>query len=350
VVGEDTDDTVYELQEGEETPVCGKDGEGYPAGKMYVLKANAADIPFKGQQVETQAEADALVQGIEACLKETRDLNSRVIQVDEPVMAESEEERAFPMPEEQQESSSPQYGSETMEEASLRTYRRQKFWTAQIEWENRPRPEWWSQAWEELAEVKRPDGTRIPTGSPKEFKECITGDVFATDSFAFEAHLDGSPDQVIGPSISPDLANVVAIGIWNDSGSTMVRRCGKDIDINDLSLTAFKDALSVTPNECELTYATSSEWLLQQWADMLGWQSVGYEGLDRKACPYQWREIMDHVETRLSKVTLISTGEIPVREDIRHAVKTFGEEGTDWLKRLMETPVGAEYPPAAPLF
>jgi hypothetical protein len=53
VVGEDTDDTVYELQDGEETPACGKDGDGYPAGKTYVLKANAADIPFKGQQVKT---------------------------------------------------------------------------------------------------------------------------------------------------------------------------------------------------------------------------------------------------------------------------------------------------------
>jgi ribonuclease HI len=329
VVGEDTDETVYELQDGEETPVRGKDGEGYPAGKTYVLKAHVADIPFKGQRLETQEDADTLVQGIEECLREARDLSSRVIQADEPTPVDSEEDSAFPMPEEQPESSSPQYGRETAEETSLRIYRQQKFWTAQIEWESRPRPEWWSQAWEELAEVKRPDGTRIPTGSPKEFKECITGDVFAADSFAFEAMVDGSPDQTVGPSISPDLTNVVVIGIWNESGSTMLRRCGRDVDINDLSLTAFKDALSVTPNECELTYVTSSEWLLRQWAHMLEWQSIGYEGLDRKACPHQWREIMEHAETRLSKVTLISAGEAPVREDIRNAVKRFGEEGTD---------------------
>jgi hypothetical protein len=124
----------------------------------------------------------------------------------------------------------------------------------------------------------------------------------------------------------------------------------KDTDINELSLTAFQDALPITPNECELTYATNSEWLLSQWADMLEWQSIGYQGLDRKACPHQWREIMAHVETRLSKVTLISTRESPVREDLWNAVKKFGEEGIDWLKRFMETPVGAEYPPVAPLF
>jgi hypothetical protein len=236
-----------------------------------------------------------------------------------------------------------------MEEASMVAYRRLKFWTAQNEWENRPRPDWWTQAWEELAEVKKPDGTRIPTGSPKEFKECITGDVFATDSFSFEAMVDGSPDQTVGPSISPNLTNVVAAGIWNESGSTMLRKCGRDIDINELSLVAFKDVLAVTPDACELTYATCSDWLLAQWRDMMEWQSIGYQGLDRKACPYQWREIMEHVETRLSKVTLMSVGEVPVREDLRNAVKKFGEEGTDWFKRFLETPDGAEYPPVAPI-
>jgi hypothetical protein len=201
-----------------------------------------------------------------------------------------------------------------------------------------------------LAEVKKPDGVRIPTGSPKESKECITGDVVATDSFSYQAMADGSPGQVVGPSVSPDLTNVVAIGVWNESGSTMIRRCAKDTDINELSLTVFKDALSITPNECELTYATNSDWLLSQWADMLEWQSIGYEGLDRKACPYQWREIMEHVETRLSKVTLISTRDSPVREDLWNAVRKFGEEGIEWYKRFLETPDGAEYPPVAPLF
>jgi hypothetical protein len=59
---------------------------------------------------------------------------------------------------------------------------------------------------------------------------------------------------------------------------------------------------------------------------------------------------MEHVETRLSKVTLISTRDSPVRDDLWNAVKKFGGEGIDWYQRFMETPVGAEYPPAAPLF
>jgi hypothetical protein len=46
VLGEDVDNTVYELQDGEETPVVGKDGEGYPECRTYVLKAHATDNPI----------------------------------------------------------------------------------------------------------------------------------------------------------------------------------------------------------------------------------------------------------------------------------------------------------------
>jgi hypothetical protein len=38
VVGEEDDDSRYEIADGEETPTAGKDGEGYPLGQTYVLK------------------------------------------------------------------------------------------------------------------------------------------------------------------------------------------------------------------------------------------------------------------------------------------------------------------------
>jgi hypothetical protein len=65
-----------------------------------------------------------------------------------------------------------------------------KFWTEQVEWETRPRPEWWSPAWEELAEARNADGSRIPTGSPKEFRECITDEVFALDVSTMQIRTD----------------------------------------------------------------------------------------------------------------------------------------------------------------
>jgi hypothetical protein len=326
-VGEDTDTEIYELQDGEETPTIGKDGDGYPAGQTYVLKANEADIPFK------------VVQPSEGSSVETPD--SEV----------TDDECPFPMPEDFPESSSPQYGSETPEQMMSRIDRQLRFWTAQNEWESRPKPEWWSQAWEELAELKRPDSTRIPTGSPCEFKECITGDVIATDCFAFQSNTDGTPGLDIHPSVSPDLTNVVAAGVWNEHGSTMVRRCGRDVDINELSLATFKDVLSVTPDACELLYVTCSDWLLGQWLEMLSWKEANYEGLDRKACPPYWVDIMAHAETRLSKVTMRSTRDELIWPEFKEAVKKYGIEGIDWYQRHLETPVGlgAEPPPVAPL-
>jgi hypothetical protein len=46
---------------------------------------------------------------------------------------------------------------------------------------------------------------------------------------------------------------------------------------------------------------------------------------------------------------MISARDSPVREDVRHAVLKYGEEGIDWHKRWLETPDGAEYPPVAPI-
>jgi hypothetical protein len=62
---------------------------------------------------------------------------------------------------------------------------------------------------------------------------------------------------------------------------------------------------------------------------MVQWQSIGFEGLDREACPYQWKGIMEHVETRLSKVTMVKLSDTPVIEGIHSAVWRFGAEGIE---------------------
>jgi hypothetical protein len=36
--------------------------------------------------------------------------------------------------------------------------------------------------------------------------------------------------------------------------------------------------------------------------------------------------------------------------EFKEAVRKYGIEGLEWYRRYMETPDGAEYPPAAPLF
>jgi hypothetical protein len=69
VVGEDTDAAEYELQDGEETPVAGKDGEAYPVGQTYVLKAGPEPTSgFQAGPASTVSPSD-VEQRIESCLK-----------------------------------------------------------------------------------------------------------------------------------------------------------------------------------------------------------------------------------------------------------------------------------------
>jgi hypothetical protein len=72
VVGEETDVSECELKDGEETPVAGKDGDAYPVGQMYVLKAGPETSP-----VHPDLEAE---QRIESNLRETMEL-WRVIRI-----------------------------------------------------------------------------------------------------------------------------------------------------------------------------------------------------------------------------------------------------------------------------
>jgi hypothetical protein len=82
---------------------------------------------------------------------------------------------------------------------------------------------------------------------------------------------------------------------------------------------------------------------------MLAWKAINYQGLDRDACAYQWKGIMESVETRLANVTLIRSGDADISESIKNAAEKYGHEGATWYRRLLETPVGGDYPPTAPI-
>jgi ribonuclease HI len=256
VRGEDSDHTVYELLEGEETPVIGKDGDGYPVGRTYVLKAGLEVRPFNESQSSMQGPAGGEEPAIEECLKETLELCTREVQESVPVQSAAlpEEEDSIPIPEEP---SSPHWT--TPEEESLRIYRMMKLRAEAVEWETRPKPVWWSRAWEELAEAREANGNRIPTGSPCEFKECITDEVYALDEVVMETGIDASTGEEIDSSVNPELINVVAVVVWNARGSTMSRRCDRGADHNDLLLTLFEDALKLVPDNRSLTYVTHSD-------------------------------------------------------------------------------------------
>jgi ribonuclease HI len=106
VKGEDSDCTIPELLDGEETPVVGKDGEWYALGRTYVLKANLEERPFSVGPSSTQGPTENVEQVIEGNLKATPDLCTRDVQASAPIQSpvEPEEDESFPIPEE---SSSP---------------------------------------------------------------------------------------------------------------------------------------------------------------------------------------------------------------------------------------------------
>jgi hypothetical protein len=56
VVGEDTDVTDYELQDGEDTPLEGKDGEDLPEGRTFVMKDGDQ---LSSSQFLTESKADS---------------------------------------------------------------------------------------------------------------------------------------------------------------------------------------------------------------------------------------------------------------------------------------------------
>jgi hypothetical protein len=168
--GEDSDHTEYELLDGEETPVAGKNGDGYPLGRTYLLKA-APEVsdPFNVGQSSTPGPIVSEERVIEENLKETLELCSRDVQgsVPTPIQAESEDEGSFPIPEDPSTSEAPIGSAEwnSPEAMSMKIYRQMKFLAEKVEWESRPKPAWWSPAWDELAEAREANGLRIPTGS-----------------------------------------------------------------------------------------------------------------------------------------------------------------------------------------
>jgi hypothetical protein len=141
VRGEDSDHTVYELLDGEETPVAGKDGDAYPLGRTYVLKAGPeVTNPFSLGPMITPYPIVAEEQAIEACLKETLELCTRDVHEPAPVpdLVDQEDDGAFPIPEE----SNSQGGSsdgiqwESMDYMTQRMARQMRFMAERVEWDS----------------------------------------------------------------------------------------------------------------------------------------------------------------------------------------------------------------------
>jgi hypothetical protein len=199
-----------------------------------------------------------------------------------------------------------------------------------------------------LGSVFDEDGKRLHPGAPLALKESITVDVLVMDQVVRETGTDSETGEETDWSSDPNLVSVASGVLWNRHGSTMLRRGGQGMDPNDLILRLFETIVKIVPNGCNVTYATSSDWLFDQWRDMMGWREIGYKGLDPNDCMFQWKGIMEHVDQRIGTVTMVKIQEIVIDPKMYQAVSMYAEEGIHWYHEYMATPVGAEYPPAAP--
>jgi hypothetical protein len=337
VVGEDSDHTVY----GEETPVAGKEGDAYPLGRTYVLKA--------GPEVMAPSSQLRPKQAIEESLRETMELCSKDGQKDAPIQeaSEQDDEEPFPAPEETSEALAP--GQLAAPDAmSQRIARHMKILAERVEWESWPRPAWWTPPWEGLGEIRNENGQRVIPISPLEFKENMTEDVFMTDEVMFERKIDPETGERIDFRSDPELVKVAAGVVWNAHGSTMFRRCAKDTDQNELMLSLFEWAVKLISDGCNMRYATHSDWLYDRWSDVMGWKAVDYQGLNLSKCSHQWRGTMEHMEGRGCVLIMTKPSDTDIEPRVREVVAQYAYEGVQWYKDFMATPLDGEGPAQAP--
>jgi hypothetical protein len=320
VVGEDSDATVYELKDGEETPVAGKDGYVYVIGQTCVLKDGLE--PPRAFRVEllTQTPTEEAERAIEANLRETIDLCERDIQRTESeanvveISEQDDDDGMFPIQQdlENEATGIPEGWKVTPERI-----------TQAIAIASRHaivRPDWWSPAWEELTRFARNDHTPIEPVAPAQFKEMASDDAFMIYNIGYEVGKNPDTGEPTDPSTDPELIYMAAGVIWNEQCMTLIRKGSKGGDANGLLLDQFEHAVKPVPNGCVMRYGTHSDWLLEQWNQMMAWKSVNYQGLDRAACTPQRRGIMGSSERRTAGLEMMKLETMEVDQAIVKAL------------------------------
>jgi hypothetical protein len=130
----------------------------------------------------------------------------------------------------------------------------------------------------------------------------------------------------------------------------MIRKGAKGVDPNGLLLSQFESAVKLIPKDCSMHYLTHSDWLLDQWTQMMEWKSLNYQGLDRSACPCRWWGIMGYLEGRTRGLEMMKIETMEISQAITKSAVLYAQEGILWLREDMATPVDWERRPEAPWF
>jgi hypothetical protein len=81
---------------------------------------------------------------------------------------------------------------------------------------------------------------------------------------------------------------------------------------------------------------------------MMDWKAKRYQGLDRDACPPQWKGIMGSLEGRTQGVTVAKITERLTDSTMLDAIKAYATEAVPRLEEDLTLPVDAYRQPEAP--
>jgi hypothetical protein len=261
-IGEDTDNRVYELKDGEETPIDDWRGEKKPE-RTYVMK-----------------DGDNLTDCLASALTSSDDSNSETIAGigSDSVLEESDTQ--------------PQQSSDLQDDHVIDP---RNTYIGNVHSQQTPpkaNPEWWTDAWDHRDGTAMSMTDAVKPVSPMEFRQEVFLDVFAFNQIGFQTENDSTRGETMSPNASNKLLGGMVGVLWNDHYITMTRYCSKGQSPDELSLEHFAQVVSLCPDGAILTFQAQSAWLVHEWDTMMQWKDMGYAEFDREKCAEPWSRIM----------------------------------------------------------
>jgi hypothetical protein len=115
-----------------------------------------------------------------------------------------------------------------------------------------------------------------------------------------------------------------------------------------LILDLFEWAVKLIPDGKGMRYDAQSVWLIQEWDQMLQWKEVGYQGLDRDACPPQWAGIMMGLVGKTQGLAMVKFEERTMDSTMMDAVRLCAMEAIPQLEEDLVDPIDGYHQPEAP--
>jgi hypothetical protein len=161
----------------------------------------------------------------------------------------------------------------------------------------RPKPTWWSDAWEMLDGIQSESSVRdylIPV-SGEEFRVRCESDVHAIDLYCSRSVIDPVTGESRLANEQDDENQVVTGVMWSDEVITMSAVYGKGRDPNELHLLHLKRMLDACPANHAFFLHTSSEFLLTEGEKFRELEESGSIGEVWNQIHSHWKNIWGHL-------------------------------------------------------